>query len=871
VGASPGPISKRDQAVARRDARQTSARAFDGWRDRSLSGIDLARDLERACGASRLGGGPLREVVCKGARLASTSGLVHFVWYSSHTVTNNSQGRQPPSFGARPSRRGGDEILPSVGAPNNLPEQLTGFIGRRKELAELVDRAGQHRLVTVVGTGGTGKTRLVLEAAARLLDQYTDGSWLVDFTPFHESRFVGGAIAAVFGVSEHPHKPIEQSLIDQIGNKRVLLVLDNCEHLVDSIASVARLLLTRCRGLGIVATSREALRVPGEALWWILSMGLPLVGTRSDVGQMSGCDSVQLFLDRARLEVPGFGLTKANAAPIAAICRQVDGIPLAIELAAALVSVMSPQEIATELSSGLNVLVSGSKRGIERHQTLEKAIDWSYQLLTPQEAVVFPRLSVFAGAFSQQAAKAVCADTTFTSEVIQHLLLQLVRKSMVQAATPEPGNTRYRLHEILREFGRAKLRESGLDIATQRRHLDYMVALVEDAYETRMASGSESALQGLMVELDNIRAALAYSMKFDSESGLRLAGAAREVWFARGQSEGRRWLGELIATSKEPTRNRARALCTAGILAAAQQDDDAAWTLLSESHRLFAELGDQVGRAWAAQSLGEALLVVRMDADGARGWLDEALAVHEKLGNRFGAERAIGSLGLCAAVSGNYVDSIEKLNRSFRIALELHDVWGEAFARTFLGWIAMMQRDLPSAQGHLRGAVRTLADARDPMLLATSVEGYAGCVMESDPRTAVRLAAAGTAIRDRIGNRPARPAVDLVASVRSRAVAALGPGVVEREWRSGLEMSVDEVVQIVLGTSRSTPTGALSRREEEIARLVAEGLTSRAIAMRLHLSERTVENHVEHILNKLGLRNRTQIAAWALKELSTRD
>ena len=388
-----------------------------------------------------------------------------------------------------------------------------------------------------------------------------------------------------------------------------------------------------------------------------------------------------------------------------------------------------------------------------------------------------------------------------------------------------------------------------------------------------MATGAESQVRDLAPELDNIRAALVYCRRVDAEAGLRLAGAAREVWFAYGQGEGRHWLSEFLDIARQPTAFRARALCTAGILATGQQADEAL-TLLAEGHRLFVELGDESGRAWAAQNMGEALLVLRLDADTARRCLEEALAGHEALGNRFGVERAIGGLGLCAAQRGDYNTARQRLQQAREMAVALRDVFGEAFALTFLGWVAMSQGD-SSAVEHLRGAVRVLSDGREPMLLATAVEGYAGLMMAKEPGNALRLAAAGTAIRDRIGNLPARPAVELVSSIRSRSAKALGVDTSEREWHRGLGMSVEETAAAILtGTTATGIAGApqgLTRRELEISRLVAQGLTSREIATRLFLSERTVENHVEHVLNKLDLRNRAQIAAWVVTELSTSD
>ena len=762
--------------------------------------------------------------------------------------------------------------MTTAAASHNLPLQLTRFVGRERELAELKTRLREYRLVTLVGPGGSGKTRLAVELAAGISNRYRDGVASVEFAPIREQGLVGAAVATAVGTVEKPGVLTNDKLVAYLKPKELLLLLDNCEHVADAVASVIAPLLRNCPDLRVFATSREPLGIPGEALWWVPSLSLPGTRITPDPRRIASAESVQLFVDRARLQDSTFALTKDNAETIATICRRLDGLPLALELAAALVGALTVDEIAAGLSDRFGLLASPGRAGTSRHETLEKALDWSYELLTPEDAYVFRRLAVFAGTFSLPAVRSVCEDS-FTSEAVRGLLSRLVRKSMVQADLPAQGRGRYWLLETLREYAQRKLDRAGEGQATRQRHLQHMVTGVEAAYAVRMSSGAESSIRSLTPDLDNIRVALRFAIDNDIEAGLRLAGAARELWFAAGQTEGRRWLREFLTASPGGTQYRARALCTAGVLATGQQSYDDGLADLTESHRLFKEVGDRQGQAWAAQAIGQLELVVPMNAERARGWLREALALHQATDSQFGVGRATGSLGMCELTAGNFPDGIRQLQRCLEIAESIQDVWGEAFALTFMGWAAMMQDEPELAATHLRAAVRALGRGFDPMLMATAIEGYSGLMVRSDARTALHLAAAGTRLRDQIGNQRARPAVELLERVRASAVKALGPRRVDEEWRRGLQLSAKEASDVVLSgpiAGQPHPSG-LSRRELEVVGLVAEGLTSREIASRLYLSERTVENHIEHVLNKLGLQNRTQIAAWVLTELSSPD
>lgn len=530
-------------------------------------------------------------------------------------------------------------LASGVSHPNNLPAQLTSFIGREAELQALerLVTEGTTRLVTLTGPGGTGKTRLALQAASRLLGSFSDGIWLVELAPLSDPTLVPLTVASAMGLHETPGKPILHTLIEHLGSKHLLLILDNCEHLIEEAAELAGHLLQTCPRLQIMATSREILGTMGEAPFRVPSLTLPGAQSAS-LEELAGFESVRLFVERARTGQPSFTLTETNAPVVARICQRLDGIPLAIELAAARVRVLTVEQIAARLDDAFRLLTGGSRTVLSRHQTLRALIDWSYNLLSPDERALFTSLSVFAGGFTLESAENVCADlgtglrvntgdaapsatTGLDPDAVLDLLTQLVDKSLVipiegTAAAPEPGTgaeTRYRMLETIRQYARDKLHDLGSGMVVRDRHLAYFLLLAEEA-EPYLRRGSQVAwLDRLDVELDNIRLALEWSLARREDEGLRLAAALLWFWHIRGHGrEGIDWLKQLLSTGKiaagsdtPPSHQliRARALIAAGFLSQFQLQTGQDVALLEEAVGLLRQVGPS-GRRW----LGVALL-----------------------------------------------------------------------------------------------------------------------------------------------------------------------------------------------------------------------------------------------------------------------
>ncbi len=569
-------------------------------------------------------------------------------------------------------------------AGHNLPGQLTSFIGREQELAELKRLLGTTRIVTLVGAAGIGKTRLAIQAAQ--LAASAEGAWFVELAALSEPALVPHAVASAFDVREQPGLPVLDTLVDVLRPRRCLLVLDNCEHLVNACALVAERLLHGCPGLSLLTTSREPLGFSGETVWRVPPLSVP---TTADVqtSQLlfrstslnSQHEAVRLFLERARSVSATFGLTEQNAPAVAQICRKLDGIPLAIELAAPLVRGLSPEQIIARLDDRLRLLTDGSRTASRRHQTLLGAIDWSYDLLTDQERLLFRRLSVFSGGWSLEAAETVCAGDGIEPESVLRLLLHLVDKSLVVADDQTTrGNAvsvvRYRLMESLRQYGADKLRGMREDAAVHERHLAWCLGLAEvDASHVR---GPIDVLRvtRLEAEHDNLRVALGWSLKAEaSESaglaGLRLAAALWEFWWIHSHlSEGRRWLQDAISIVGCPTdagrHTRAQALVGAGVLAGAQREYEQAVALCEEGLALLEPSEDPLHASMA--------FTVRGIAAEARGHYDEATANFEqslalaRVGNvRVGWQ--LGHLGRAAAAQGEYEQAATLLEESLEL------------------------------------------------------------------------------------------------------------------------------------------------------------------------------------------------------------
>ena len=492
--------------------------------------------------------------------------------------------------------------------PNNLPLQLTSFIGREREVANLRKLlVGEARLATLTGPGGSGKSRLALAAASGMVEGFEDGVWWVGLAPVSDPDLVPQTVASTLGVRERPGRSLTEALVAYLESREVLLLLDNCEHLVEACAALADTLLHACPKLKILATSREALAVAGERSWQVPPLSSPDSRVLA-AGELGRFESVRLFVERARYRRPEFKLNAETAPSVTEVCRGLDGIPLAIELAAARVGALSVAQISDRLGHSLKLLSESNRTSPERQRTLRAALDWSYELLDEAERKLFGRLSVFAGGFTLEAAEAVGAGDEAESDEVLDLLEHVIDKSLVVAEAGEEDALRYRLLETVRQYGMEKLAEFGEAGRVRRRHAEYYLALAEEAEPELSGSRQGIWLEQLEAEHDNFRAVLGWALESgEADLGLRLAGALGEFWHTHGPlSEGRRWL-EMCLSEEDGASSpyaRAKALNEAGWITVFQGDEGTA--LLEVSLALFKELGDKAGIASALANLGQA-------------------------------------------------------------------------------------------------------------------------------------------------------------------------------------------------------------------------------------------------------------------------
>jgi predicted ATPase len=468
-------------------------------------------------------------------------------------------GRFPPDGAGDPAVENGPEKTAWTPRNHNLPAARTSFVGRRHEMVEVKRALAMTRLLTLTGAGGSGKTRLALEVARDLLGAYPDGVWLVELAGLSEGTLVPPAVAGVLGVQERAGQPLTDTIGEVLRGKRMLLMLDNCEHLVEAAASLVDALLDSCPDLRILATSREALGVAGEVRCTVPALSVPVPGSPPAVEDLEGYDSARVFAERASGRRPGFALHSGNAVAVAEICRKLEGIPLAIELAAARTGALAVEEISGRLTDSLELLTDGGRTRTPRQRTLRGALDWSYELLDEPERKLFRRLSVFAGGWTLAAAEVVGAGNGLEESRIIELLSQLVDKSLVRIELT--GEIlRYGFLEPVRQYAREKLGQSGEAEAVRRKHAAFFLALAEEAEPELRRREQVAWLRRLDNEYDNLRAVLTRSLdRKDAELGLRLAGSLTEFWVVRGHdSDGRRWFEKLLPSNKAITSGRRR-------------------------------------------------------------------------------------------------------------------------------------------------------------------------------------------------------------------------------------------------------------------------------------------------------------------------
>lgn len=634
--------------------------------------------------------------------------------------------------------------------PNNLPMQLTRFVGRERELADLTELLATNRLVTITGPGGCGKTRLSLQIGADILGDFPDGVWLVNLAAISDGALVAAEVASSLGLREEPNRALLDTIVDYLRVRRVLLLLDNCEHVLRAAAELVVPLLALCRNLRIIATSRQALTIEGEMARLLDPLSVP-ADNKLSVDELLSYEGVQLLSDRAALARTGFTVTEQNADAVATICRRLDGIPLAIELAAARLGSLGPGELARRLDDRFRLLAGGRRGGPPRHQTLDAAVDWSYELCDDDERLLFRRLAVFVGGFTLEAVENICEYEGLEPGDVAGLLSRLVDRSLVYADTDEAAVT-YRMLQTIRSFALARLEGSGEGISLQSRHLDWFLSLAVQADEHLLGAGRERWVTALDAHHDDIRAALSWALSADPVRALRLAGALGSFWDRRGHwTEGRRWLEAALAVAPDGDPHLPRALGRAGNLAFQQGDYEVARGLLARSLALSRESGDDEGAAMALSRSAD-LEIAAGDLAAGREAFDEALEIGGPLGDRRPAGLVI-NLALAAQALGHPL--VQDLYRdALALSRYQRNTGGIAAALVGLGTLAQARGDLREARTMHEDALVLFRELNDRYGIATTLTSLASIVRaDGDRAAAAELLSEALPIHRELGDR----------------------------------------------------------------------------------------------------------------------
>ena len=709
----------------------------------------------------------------------------------------------PPEDSAKVYRvaRKDGQWVPVRQIDNNLPEPLASFVGRARELDEVVQRLSQARLLTLYGSGGVGKTRLALRLAAGVLGEFPDGVWLAELAPLTDPALVAQAVAAAIGLKEEPGRPIAQTLAAHLKERQVLLVLDNCEHVLDACARLAQALLAACPRLKLLASSREALGIAGEQALRVPSLALPDAGVAPTPQAIAHCEAVQLFVERATLVRPDFRLGERNAAAVASICRRLDGIPLALELAAARVRSLAAEEIDHRLDQRFRLLTGGSRTALPRQQTLRSLIDWSYDLLREPERRVLQRLSVFAEGWTAAAAGPVCAGAGVDADDVADLLQSLCDKSLV-LADERDGRTRYQLLETVRQYARERLLEQGDGEAARDRHLGHFLHRAEQA--AAALTGPEQArwLRELEDEHANLRAAFEWSVAAaaPAAAGLRLCGALQRFWLVHGHlTEGRASCARALdaGAAGPPTLARADALNAAGVLAYHQHDAAAAEAQHREALEIRRALGDRRGAAISLNNLG-ILARDRGDFAAARELQQQSLAIAREIGNANGAARSLGNLGMIALDEHDFASARALFEESLAMMRELSDDDGSAIGLHLLGDVCRETGDLAAARACFADSLVILGRLGHKVRIAYSLDELAALAATlGDPAAAARLWGAAERLRDELGS-PAPAAAEDVAAARA---ALRDDAAFDAAWREGRAWPLEQAIASALAAA----------------------------------------------------------------------
>ncbi|QXW01344.1 protein kinase domain-containing protein [Rhodococcus globerulus] len=771
----------------------------------------------------------------------------------------------------RPIQPGEQRSSPAT-IEGNLPSELNSFVDRRKEVGETRNLLGHARLVTLTGVGGVGKTRLALRIGQKVRSGFPDGVWMVDLSELRDGSLVSEIVAETLKLRTQPTQTPVDALLNRLNSSRTLLILDNCEHLLHAVAVLVDTLLRRCPELRILATSREAIGVDGEAIQQVLPLPVPDVESGGTGGVVPKYDAVSLFIERASA-VSGLEVTTEQYETVARICTELDGLPLAIELAAARSNSMSVDQILERLPHRYALLTRGRRGAPERQQTLRSAIDWSHDLCSEQEQQTWARMSVFAGSFGLDTAEDALEGQLNPAEVLD-VISSLVDKSIL--LKEDVGQVvRFRMLDTIRTYGLERLEGSGEKPLWYRRHRDWYARLAIDANSAWIAGQQRDSHNRLARELVNIRCSLSYGLTDPGDiSTLRVVNALFRFWLARGMlTEGRYWLDRALLSANESECQREdllAALCADTTLASLQGDLETARSLVARARSLDVGTQEPAIHGYALHAEGF-LSLFTGESTKAQRLLEKALQVFGDLHDTSAQFEVLVKLGWAYALADDFVSA----EAHFEKARSITETHGEEVYQSYaLRGIGFALWRLGDPEGADQALIQGLKLARlrdDPFEAALCMESMAWVVCdEGDPARAATLMASAKSLVQQAGSTTvAFPSLLPYHDACARAVmSALSPSTVEAIHKRASWCDLASASAYALNEMRETQsTGSkqlagLTKREYEVAELVSEGLTNKAIAGKLVISLRTVGGHVEHILTKLGFTSRAQVAAW---------
>jgi len=745
----------------------------------------------------------------------------------------------------------------------------TSFIGRRRELGEIRKKLTTARLLSLVGPGGVGKTRLALRAAADLGRGFADGAWLVELAEVRDGSFVANAVLAALDLRDQTAMKPSQILVSDLRNRQLLLLLDNCEHLIGAVAGLVAELLRAAPRLTVISTSREPLQVPGEQVIPIPPLQVPPEDGTEPLDRLRQNEAVTLFSERAAAASGTWELTGSNQAAVVGLCRRLDGLPLALELAAVRTRVLSVEQILDRLTDRFALLTGGGRAALPRHQTLRMTIDWSYDLLTSAEQMLFRRLCVFAGRFTLEDVESVCTSNELLAIGALDVLSALVDKSLVIKEDIR-GLACYRLHETMREYAQIKLDEADEENLLEERCVEY--------YRTLCLRSADQARYQLLewlrwaeLEIDNIRAVLQQCVaRGDVARGLDIAASMKYYWITHGTTESLRWLDQLLGSGEASPLTLVRANYLRGWLSLLQGDAAAARPWIARAIATARETGQ---RAPLSESLSFAATVENLagEHEAARRYLKEADAITPAVDDFPATIQLVESRAIQAIFEGDLETSRAASLQGVRLSREAGDLYQlEAMLRN-LGMVGMMSGDLHAANSWFVEALqlaRTIENRLAQYYGLAAAGWYAA--NSAKARSAAQLLGAADAAGTQTGADIMGPLVPLLVQAKELAKEALGSSKFEAEFQAGRRLSRMAALGLALGesdqaevtASDSAESAALGKRELEVARLVADGLSNKQIAARLFISDRTAATHVGNILNKLGFNSRAQVATW---------